>query len=118
VANAVRSVAVTVVVGFLVLLMVGVGLVIGTGQVEGRSTVGGRQVIVRSGAFSGIGISDASASRKSMKVEVGGRLVLVGADEIEVVGVRKVSLAPECQKVEIVQSRGDVQVFLDGVEAK
>ena len=44
-ANDVRSAAVTVVVGFLVLLMVGVGLFIGVGQVEGRSTVGGRQVI-------------------------------------------------------------------------
>ena len=117
-ANAVRSAAVTVVVGFLVLLMVGVGLFIGVAQVEGRSTVGGRQVIVRSGALGGIGIADASASSKSMKVDVGGRLVLVGADEIEVVGVRKVSLAPECQKVEIVQTRGDVRVFLDGVEAK
>jgi len=117
-ANDVRSAAVTVVVGFLVLLMVGIGLFIGVGQVEGRSTVGGRQVIVRSGAFGGIGIADASASSKSMKVDVGGRLVLVGADEIEVVGVRKVSLAPECQKVEIVQTRGDVRLFLDGVEAK
>jgi hypothetical protein len=116
--DAIRSVAIALVLGVLALLFLAVGLFICLGQHEGHSTIGGRQVIVRSTLLTGIGVADGSPNGQPMTVNVGGRSVLVSADEVDVVGVRKVALAPECKKVEIVQASGGVRVLLDGVEAK
>jgi hypothetical protein len=107
----VGAVALVAVLLFLVLFCLWAGGL----RAEARTTVGSRQVVASSThLLSGVGVS---SDGQTATVQVGGQSALVSAEEVEIVGVRKVRLPAACKKVELLETRGNIRILLDGASA-